>query len=235
MTQLVCLPGLLCRARVYDPMAAAFGGEVEALELPYADSFEALVAQIVAQLPPRAILVGMSMGSYLALAVARQAPERVAGLVLIGTTAAADSPRAAAMRGKVAAWAAREGIPALAASIADSMLSTARRADPVLRGAILSMAEATGLETFTAHQAALASRPDQSAQLADITCPVLVLTGAEDTVTPPDAGRAVADGVANGRFVQLPGVGHMPVLEVPDVVARHVTDFIQNDTLKELA
>ncbi|MCW1935038.1 alpha/beta fold hydrolase [Pararhodobacter zhoushanensis] len=130
------------------------------------------------------------------------------------------------MRGKVAAWAAREGIDALAASIADGMLSTARRDDANLRGAILRMAQGQGIATFTAHQTALAARPDQTASLHSIACPVLVLTGAEDTVTPPDAGRAVAEGVADGHFVLLDGIGHMPVLERPDLVAQHIRAFL---------
>ncbi len=235
MLQLVCLPGLLCTAGVYDRLRDVLDVDVLALDLPQADTFDVIVAEIVAQLPVRAVLVGMSMGSYLALAIARQAPEKIAGLVLIGTNTAADSPRAAALRGKVAAWAAREGIPALAGSIADSMLSDTRRADPILRDAILTMAEATGLDTFTAHQAALAGRPDQTAALSEITCPVLVLTGAEDMITPPEAGRSVANSVADGQFVLLEGVGHMPVLEVPDTVAHHLKPFLTELTSRETA
>ncbi|WP_164736685.1 alpha/beta fold hydrolase [Pararhodobacter zhoushanensis] len=226
MLQLVCLPGLLCDAGIYAPVLADLAMPAQSLDLPALDSFEALVEQITAQLPEQAVLVGMSMGSYLALAVARRAPERVKGLVLIGTNAAADTPRGAALRGKVAAWAAREGIDALAASIADGMLSTTRRDDADLRGAILRMATGQGLDTFTRHQTALAARPDQTAALADITCPVLVLTGAEDTVTPPDAGRAVAEGVPQGQFILLDGIGHMPVLERPDLVAQHIRAFV---------
>lgn len=229
MLPLVCLPGLLCDAGIFDPLRTALAKSVtdlRAMDLPSDDSFDSLVAQIAADLPPHSALLGMSMGSYLALALAVLVPDKMAGLVLIGTNAAADSPRAAALRGKVTAWAAREGMPALAASIADSMLSPARRTDADLRAVILQMAEATGLETFTAHQTALAARPDQTSQLAVISCPVLVLTGSEDTITPPATGRAVAEGVSNGRFVLLDGVGHMPILEQPALVARHLEPFL---------
>jgi len=225
MSRLVCLPGLLCTPGIFDPVLDALG-RGRAVTIPRAESFDAMVEHLAAGLTEPATLVGMSMGSYLALALAQRAPDRVAGLILIGTNAAADTPQAAALRGKVAAWAAREGMAALAGTIADTMLAQARRGDPALRGAIRDMAETTGLVTFTAHQTALAGRPDQTAGLAAIGCPVLVLTGAEDTVTPPEAGRAVADGVPDGRFVLLDGVGHMPVLECPDLVARHIHDFL---------
>ncbi|MCB1396821.1 MAG: alpha/beta fold hydrolase [Rhodobacter sp.] len=225
MPQLVCLPGLLCTPGIFDPVLAALG-RGRAVEVPPLDSFEAMVDHLAAGLTEPAVLMGMSMGSYLALALAQRVPEQVAGLILIGTNAAADTPKGAALRGKVAAWAAREGMAALAETIADTMLAQARRDDPALRGAIRDMAETTGLATFAAHQGALAGRPDQTAGLAGIGCPVLVLTGAEDSVTPPDAGRAVAEGVADGRLVLLDGVGHMPVLECPDLVAGHIRDFL---------
>ncbi|CUH63076.1 2-hydroxymuconate semialdehyde hydrolase [Thalassovita gelatinovora] len=228
MLQMVCLPGLLCDTGVFDPVLAGMDEPAQVLPVPRVASFDAMVAQIVAQLPDAAVLVGMSMGSYLALAVARQFPARVKGLVLIGTTAAADTPRAAALRVKVAAWAAREGEAALADSVADSMLSPARRADPALRATIRRMTESQGVDTFAMHQAALAERPDQTAALADILCPVLVITGTEDTSTPLGAGRAVAETVPNGRFVALDGVGHMPVLETPDLVARHLRTFLDD-------
>ena len=143
MPQLVCLPGLLCTPGIFDPVLAALG-RGRAVEVPPLDSFEAMVDHLAAGLTEPAVLMGMSMGSYLALALAQRVPEQVAGLILIGTNAAADTPKGAALRGKVAAWAAREGMAALAETIADTMLAQARRDDPALRGAIRDMAEIPG-------------------------------------------------------------------------------------------
>lgn len=233
MPHVLCLPGLLCDAGIFDPVLAGLDAPARTLDLPRLDSFDAIAAEIAAQVPAEAVLVGMSMGSYLALAVAQRVPGHIKGLVLIGTTAAADSPRAAALRGKVAAWAAREGLTALADSVADSMLSPSRRADPALRAAIHRMTASQGLDTFARHQTALAGRPDQTGALAGIACPVLVLTGTEDTVTPPEAGRALAEGVPNGRFEPIEGAGHMPVLETPQIVARHLRAFLAECLIPE--
>lgn len=56
-------------------------------------------------------------------------------------------------------------------------------------------------------------------QVPRLTCPVTVLTGEHDTTCPPDRGRELA-ALARARFDVLPGVGHMPMLEAPAVVAR---------------
>jgi len=106
MTTLVCLPGLLCEPEVFDPMRAVLpqqeGAPVDmrVLPLPGGDDFAALARSLAADIPDGAVLLGMSMGSYLALRVALTHPGKLAGLVLIGTNAAADTPDAAAMRGK---------------------------------------------------------------------------------------------------------------------------------------
>ncbi|GIX13913.1 MAG: hypothetical protein KatS3mg118_1872 [Paracoccaceae bacterium] len=229
MVPVICLPGLLCDGRSCDPLRAELGETGRAMRvaaIPAVDSFEAMAARMGEALPPRAVLVGMSMGSYLALALACRHPAQVAGLVLIGTTAAADSPRAALLRRLSVARAAREGMAALADAVADAVLSPGRRADPALRARIRAMAEATGPAVFAAHQKALAARPDQTGEIARIRCPVLVLTGSEDRVTPPEAGRAVARGVARGRFVLLKGAGHLPALEAPGPVARQLAAFL---------
>ncbi|MBN8290842.1 alpha/beta fold hydrolase [Rhodobacter sp. NTK016B] len=228
MPELVCLPGLLCETEVFAPLLAALNIPARAIALPRSDSFDAIVDTLAPQIPDGATLLGMSMGSYLALALARRYPAKVGALILVGTNAAADSPEAATQRGKVARWAAREGIEALATIIADTMLSPARRDDATLRETIRRMAAAQGIGRFTDHQTALATRPDQSESLAALACPVLVITGSADTVTPPAAGRAVAEGVTKGRYVELDGVGHMAVLEAPEAVAALIEDFHAN-------
>lgn len=231
MPRLVCLPGLLCEPAVFDPMLvspklAAVAADSHALSVPVLSDFDAIVTALSSEIPDGSVLVGMSMGSYLALALAQRLKERLAGLVLIGTNAAADTPKAAAIREKVVAWARKHGVDALADTVANAMLSPQRRDDPALRSVIATMAQAQGLDVFAAHQTALAGRADQTAALAAIDCPVLVVSGSEDTVTPPDVGRAVADAVPQGHFRLLDGVGHMPVLECPDIVADEIRQFL---------
>ncbi|WP_097108745.1 alpha/beta fold hydrolase [Hoeflea halophila] len=233
MTRLVCLPGLLCTAEVFADVLPGVYAPADVVNLPDSNDFHTIASDIAAALPDRAILVGMSMGSYLCLEIARHQPQRVAGLVLIGCTAKADSEDAAAMRGKVVKWARREGLDALSDTICAGMLAPANRGKARLRQKVAQMAHAQGLEIFARHQAALAGRPDNSAALAEITCPALVMTGAEDTVTPPHAGLAVAEGLAHGRFMEIENAGHLAVLEQPGFVAAQLNAFMGQDMKKE--
>src|SRR3954470_14491217 len=63
--------------------------------------------------------------------------------------------------------------------------------------------------------------------LASITMPVLVIVGALDAATPPPLGRALADGVAGARFVEIPDCGHCPPLEAPDTLLALIEPFLK--------
>lgn len=56
-------------------------------------------------------------------------------------------------------------------------------------------------------------------------CPVLVLCGEEDRTTPPSQGAGVSRATRGSRLRVLPGLGHYPFLEDPDLVARAIDEF----------
>src|SRR5664279_5759606 len=91
----VFIPGLLCSARLYDPLlpAAWAHGAVTVADTRRDDTIHAMGARLLHDAPERFVLVGLSMGGYVAHEVMRQAPERVSGLALIGP-----SPRPAYAR-----------------------------------------------------------------------------------------------------------------------------------------
>lgn len=226
MTDLICLPGLMCTPAAFAPMLAQLDRPAHVLDLPVSSDWDAICHDLADAIPAGAVLCGMSMGSYVCLDLARCIPDRIRGIVLIGTRAEPDSPEAREGRAKAVAWAQRKGAEALADSLSDSMLAAENRADPALRATMREMCREIGLDTFALHQAALAVRPGSTGSLPQIEIPVLVLTGDQDTTTPPDAGRAVAAGVPHGRFEEIAGAAHMALIERPAVIAARIAAFL---------
>src|SRR5262245_63992377 len=91
---IVLVPGLNCSARLYaEQVTVLWGcGPVTIADHRRDDSVGAIAARILAMAPPRFALAGLSMGGYIAFAIARAAPERVARLALLDTSARPDPP-----------------------------------------------------------------------------------------------------------------------------------------------
>ena len=101
---LVLLPGLNNTTAVWTPLTSqltALGldsGAITAIECSDLPSVEAIAADLLTDLPAKFYLCGFSFGGYVALAMQALAPERVAGLILVNTSAIADSEKTAAFR-----------------------------------------------------------------------------------------------------------------------------------------
>ena len=97
---LVLVPGLLCSARLYAPQIAALWpcGPVMVADHRRDADIAATAARILRDAPPRFALAGLSFGGYIAFAMLRQAPERIARLALLDTSARPDTPEQSAGR-----------------------------------------------------------------------------------------------------------------------------------------
>jgi pimeloyl-ACP methyl ester carboxylesterase len=174
----------------------------------------------------RAVLVGCSLGGYLAMALLRRQPERVDGLALISTTAAADTPAARLER---LAFAERITDPALApvltARTAPLLLGATTR--PRLLARVTEMAEAVAPADIAWTQRAIAARPASFDVLAGFSGPAVVLTGAEDELIPVTEARRVAEALPNVSPRIVPGAGHLLPVEAPMAVQEALAGLLQ--------
>ncbi|MDP2957837.1 MAG: alpha/beta fold hydrolase [Longimicrobiales bacterium] len=165
----------------------------------------------------RAVVVGLSMGGYVALRLHALAPERVAGLVLADTRAGDDDEAGRARRADQAARARREGLGWLADAMVPALLGeTTRRERPDVVARVRDLVAQAHPEGVARALEAMSGRPDSVPRLSEIRVPVLVVVGEEDTLTPPAESRKIAEGVPDGRLVVLPGAGHLANLEAPE-------------------
>ena len=166
---------------------------------------------------PRGVLVGHSMGGAIAQMTALMAPERVAGLVLVGTGA----------RLRVAPV-ILEGILQDARGTLDLITEWAwgPEADPTLVARGRQMMARVHPQVVWGDFAAC-DRFDVRERIGEITAPTLVITGSEDRMTPPKFGQWLAERIPGARFVLVEGAGHMVMLEKPDEVARAIREWLK--------
>lgn len=175
----------------------------------------------------RAVVGGLSMGGYVALAFYRAFRERVRALVLADTRPQADTDEGRRVREETAQRALREGMAPIADAMLPRLLSgetRARRPDVVER--VRAMVLATSPEGAAAASRGMALRRDQTELLQDINVPALIVVGAEDEVTPPSEAELMRDRIKGSRMALIVGAGHLSNVERPEEFNLALVDFL---------
>ncbi|WP_016697402.1 alpha/beta fold hydrolase [Actinoalloteichus spitiensis] len=187
-----------------------------------------VLAELDARGIRRAVVGGCSMGGYVAMALLRRAPERVAGLLLVGTRAGADDPEQRDNRLRVAERVEREGATGwLAGTTVEGLLGpTTRASRPELVGEVERWVREQSPAGVAWAQRAMAARRDSGALLASATVPVLVVAGREDGLIPAEEHRALAGTITGSALRLVPGTGHLAPVEDPAAVAAFVGPWL---------
>lgn len=177
---------------------------------------------------PKVLLVGLSMGGYVAFAFQRKYPDSLLGLVLADTRAPADSPEAKQGREKTAQTVQRDGVGPVAKDLTLRLLAPTTVANnPELVEKVRHMLESTPVNGWLGDLHALANRPDSTPTLTSIRCPTLVIVGAQDVVTPPADAAMLVKGISNALLVTIPNAGHLTPLEQPALFNRALRAFAE--------
>jgi pimeloyl-ACP methyl ester carboxylesterase len=192
------------------PHLPGFGGTERAGDVMTGASAAARCVQALDEAGiDRAVVVGLSMGGYVAFELWRQIPARIAGLVLANTRSGADTPDAAEGRRGLAARLHTEG-NVLATSPPPLLGANATEAQwDVVKGWIADQPPAA----IAAAALGMAERPDSTPDLASIAVPTLVITSDLDTLIPSDATAPIAEAVPGARLEMIAGAGHLSNVE----------------------
>lgn len=225
----VFLPGHLCTGALYAPQIAALapqGVATQVVMLTGQDTMAAMAEAVLAQAPPRFALCGLSMGGYVAFEVMRRAPGRVTRLALLDTSARPDTPERAGVRRADISLVEQGGIQALLPDLPRRWLHPDRQTDHVWRERVFAMAREVGAEAQRRQACAIFGRQDDRRILSAIAVPTLVLCGAQDIATPPEAHREMAAGIAGARLAIIERCGHLSTLEAPEVVTEALETWL---------
>jgi pimeloyl-ACP methyl ester carboxylesterase len=208
------------------------GSPAHAVDLPEPPSLDAcadLVADALADLGvTRAVVAGLSMGGYAALALAERHPSLVAGLGLVDTKSVADAPEAAANRLARAARLEASGSVAEVVPDVDVLLGeTSRAVRHDLRDQVLGWIAEQVPAGLAWQQRAMAARPDRTGVLRAYRGPVVVVVGNEDVPTPVAQAEAMAAAAGGAPLVVVRGAGHLTALEDPAAVAAALAELAE--------
>lgn len=225
---LVLVPGLLCSARLYSPQVEGLWplGPVTVADHRRDADMAAIAARILADAPPSFALAGLSMGGYIAFAMLRLAPERIAKLVLLDTSARPDTDEQKVNRQKFITMAEDGKLMDIVEMLAPKFLHRSHAGDERLKGIVHAMARETGKDAFVRQERAIMGRPDSRGLLASIKCPTLVIVGDGDELTPPDLAREIAAGIPNAKLTIVPECGHLSTIEKPEPVNAAMVEFL---------
>lgn len=228
MTRLILLPGLAADAVMWHSQLqalAAWGPMVSNVHMHHG-SLPEMASALLSQHEGKLALCGASMGGMVAMEMARQAPERIAGMALLGTAA---GPESADMRGR------REQAIELfeQGRIANVILPGVGFAfhwdqvrDEAMVASYLEFVMRAGADQLIRQNRAVIDRPDARPHLARLRCPTLVMCGESDQLTPPENSREIAALVPGARLVMVPRCGHMLTMEKPEIVNARLLEWL---------
>ncbi len=216
--------------RFIAPDLRGFGGSSESdpNDGESIDDFASDVVALLAELGiTEAVIGGLSMGGYVALAILRRAPHLAAALIFADTRAGADSPEGRANRRSMIALVDREGPSGVAREMMPKLLGkTTRETNPQVEPVVRHLINRQSPNALRGGLIRMMQRPDSMPLLATTAVPTLVVVGDEDEITPLAESQRIADAVPGASLVVIPKAGHLSNLERPEEFNQALATFL---------
>ncbi len=224
MTTLL-IPGLLCDETTWAPVRERIPAEVA--DLSTQDSITQMARDCLDRYPGLLRVAGHSMGARVAMEMAHIAPERIERLALLDTGIHPLKEGETAKREEIVRFAYDNGMEALAARWLPPMVYEANQQNAALMQSLTDMVLRKNPDLHARQINALVYRPDASAYLAGITCPVLLVVGRQDQWSPVAQHQDMLRLLPDARLEIIENAGHFAPVEQPDVVAGLLAEFLE--------
>lgn len=205
--------------RVVAPDLRGFGESGPFTAAPSVDAAASDVAALLDALgvAEPAIVAGISMGGYVALAFARRHARRMRALLLCDTRAGADDAAGRAAREETILLARDRGTAAVVEKLLPKLVGEGK---PGLAADVRRIASSQSPAAVADAIRMMRDRPDATPSLASIAVPTIVIVGSEDAITPPPLSEVLASAIPGARLAVFEGAGHLAPLEQPEEFAR---------------
>lgn len=206
------------------PQFPGFGGDGRQDDVSVASYADQVAELILREADGPAIVCGLSLGGYVALALAADHLHVLCGLLLANTKAEADSEEAKAGRDAGIDTIRIDGLETFLGGLVPKLVAT--DASPQIVDRVHAIASAQDAEAVIQALAALRDRRDRTDVLSTITVPTAVVTGSEDVLMPMAVTDALVEGIAGATKHVIPGAGHLSAIERPAEFAAVLRELI---------
>lgn len=221
---LVLLPGFMLDESLWDDVVSRLpsGSPTLCLRLEPGTTTEEIAEAVANAAPQRFVLVGFSLGGYIARKVAELFPQRVAALILIATSLRADGEQQVHAKQNALAVLNAATFRGLSIGSIVRSLHPDRRGDQALAGRIKAMGHRLGYRALVVQSNLQRDRIAASS----LTCPTLVIAAAEDPLRSAEETAELVDAIPDASLAIIEQSGHMLPLERPEALAETIMQWL---------
>lgn len=227
-TDIVLISGFMCDASLWRSMETGLQtlGHLHYADLTEGDSIESMAATIAADLPDRCVLIGFSLGGYVARHLATLAPEKIRKLVLLNTSARATTAEEIQRNQQQIKMLQTFPYKGQTATALKRALHPARSDNPPLLDYLQSVSLKLGRDVFLRQLGIV--RGDGDAELRQISCPTLVIASREDQMRSLEETQNMVAALRQAQLAVIEDCGHMSPLEQPQKLLELLSAFVQS-------
>ncbi len=218
--------------RILAPDLPGFGETPSISGMSIADYADLILKLLDKENIEKAVVMGHSMGGYIALEFAARYKKRLLGLGLVCTQAGADSEEARANRMKTIERVHAEGKGFVIDTMAGKLTSAKNLSDAELIRQLKSIMQGATDKGIATALKAMAGRSDHLSTLEKIRVPILIIAGAEDALIPVEKSAAMAEKLSKRTFEIISGAGHVAMMEKPEAFNRSLIEFLKKLRIK---
>ena len=228
MAKLVFVPGLLCTDALFQPQIDALSAShsIHIAQTTDCETINQMVEYMLDSVSGEIIVIGLSMGGYVAQEAARIAPDRISAIALLSTSAQPDDEARKRQRHELIKLSEIGRFKGVTPRLLPRFLSAEALEDEAMCQTVMDMAAEIGQKHFTSQQYAIMARRDQRPYLPSFHKPSLVLCGMADELTPPQLSEEMAGLLPRAELVLLDKIGHLSSLEAPEEVTQAIIRLI---------
>ncbi|KAA8733169.1 alpha/beta hydrolase [Acinetobacter qingfengensis] len=228
---LVFIPGFMLNESLWDDMLEYFPEHwnIHKASLEQGHSIEEIVENIVKNAPKKFILIGFSLGGYIARFLINQYPERVSALILIASSIRHDTEEQKNQKIQAINAMSKKNFKGLSGVAISQTLHPSNSQNHYLIQRIQKMGDKMGYETFVT--LSLLERTFEQHHV--IKCPTLIIYGAQDRLRCKEQAIELMNMIPQSDLERIESTGHIIPLEQPEKLAITINDWLNKHGIVE--